>query len=207
MAHVSWKEFRFHNLRRAPMTSLHSRSLLVLAVIALSCAEDSGAPAEVEATPESKEPSVRARLEELMGGTFWWATRSAGLARSGFGTVNSTAGQCTASVVYTSGFRRRTWVITASHCFDGAFGSVSFLSPTGSMLLIGGTFIQSPSYHPVNTWPAYDIALVFFPTGLPVLNNAGLTLNEFFRPVWSTDPSGSGPVGPRAVRRVRNGHQ
>ncbi len=161
------------------MISLQSKLSILLAFLVFSCGPDQAAPVEADSNEDS---SPRDQLEALMGGNILTANE---VSRSGFLTV----GGCTASIVYTSGFRKRTWVITAAHCF-GAAGLVSLRSPTGTTLLTGGTVFVSPYYNGT----AHDLALVFFPAGLPVLSRSGLTLNEFFRPVWASDPSATSPV-------------
>lgn len=113
----------------------------------------------------------------------------------GFGCASGqcvATGGCTGTILSTSAFDRRSWVLTAGHCFCGASGPPSIFRPgpsgTRTMLANGGTVFIHPSYNPCGPIAAYDVAVVRFDT--PVLSATSVSdVREFRRPIWATPPA------------------
>lgn len=91
-------------------------------------------------------------------------------------------GNCTGTVFRTSSFHRKTWVITAGHCFGAATGSNASLydKPGGTLLGSGGTWTRHGDYQ---TYPfRHDIAIVEYPFGVTVDNADSTSVHEYYRP-------------------------
>lgn len=153
-----------------------------VALVSSSCDDgDTGSSSRTEPN------DVVASRNALQGGT---TLSSNEIMRSG--AVEIRGGACTGTVLYTSAFERRTWVITAAHCVcDISTSTTVSLSRAGSSLgPASGTVFLYPGYStdPSCGAEAHDLALVRYPFGVTLEAPDGHIISEFSRPIRSNSP-------------------
>lgn len=164
-----------------------TRAVLVLSFgVLCTCVASSSHDAPVSRTDVSE--STR---QEMQGGVLLSGNE---ILRSGVVTL---AG-CTGTVIYSSGFYGRAWVLTAAHCVCNFVGSpigVRATRPDASSIIATGGVAFVPPGYPTGTSSAClngthpnDIALVRFPQAIPIVASDGSLLLEHRRAVWSVSP-------------------
>ncbi len=148
------------------------------------------------ATDEQQEEELPTSAEStqapLQGGNI--LTKVEGL-RSGVVEIsrafrsNATKPQtCTGTVLFTSAFERRSWVLTAAQCICNTVGPVSVRRPEGLEIGSGGEVFSNPAYRCGTGDSTHDLALISLPFAIPMANNVGAPLEESFRPIWIASP-------------------
>jgi hypothetical protein len=148
-----------------------------------------------ELAPESPAHST----DEMQGGTILTHNE---IMRSG--EVEIRSGGCTGTILYTSAFERRTWVLTAAHCVcdpAAAGGAIGIKWPDGTVISseLAGVATIMPGYPTSSDCkdvadPGHDVAVIKYPFGVDIAAGDGHLYGEFKRPVWGSHPPDDVPL-------------